>query len=154
MRGQPVWLASMSRRGRLSDHPIATGLWDRAMRNESAAMLRRVLGDAGDASRERLFRMNVTLCLHRALTEAEVVSLPPSFHEAPPIDLAGGPIEILWESEEGELTTRPCVRPIRRPLYPGDFQLWLPIDCGRCDPCVARAALSRERLAATSGDVA
>lgn len=145
-----MWLASMSRRGPLRGRPIATGFWDRRTRDEGAALLRRVLGDVGNPARERLFRMNLTLCLHRALTDAEVEALPASFHAAPPVDLAGGPIEVLYESEPGELTTQPCAAPIREPLYPGDVHLWMPLDCGTCASCLARAELSKARLAAVA----
>jgi hypothetical protein len=142
MRGQPVWLASISRHSPLSNKKImATVLWTRPVRDASAALLRRLVGPAGDATRERLFRMNVTMCLHRALTDEEVDSLPPSFHTDPPTDLAGGPVEVLWESEPGWPSTRPCQRPTRHLLNPREPLLWLPIDCGDCEPCRARAAL-------------
>jgi hypothetical protein len=149
MGGTPVWLASLSRRGRSGPKPIATPLWSAATIQESAGLLRRVLDPAGDPTRERLFRMNVTLCLHRACTPEEVASLPAWFHDAPPIDLAGGPVEILEETEPGLPTTRPCLNPVHIPLYPNDTLLWLPGPCGTCPPCRARQALTegRERAA-------
>ena len=108
MNGTPVWLCSISRRSTLvRDKPIATGLWTKQTIDESAALLRRLLGPVGNPARERLFRMNVTLCLHRALTAEEVAALPSYFHEDPAQDLAGGPIEILSESEPGLPSTMP-----------------------------------------------
>lgn len=117
--------------------------------DEAERWLLRLLGPAGDDSRERLFRMNVTLCLHRALTDEEVDQLPRSFHEAEPIDLAGGPVEILRETEEGLETTKPCHTPSKIALDPRDVLLWFPGDCGTCPPCLARAALQAERDEAT-----
>lgn len=143
MRGTPVWLASLSRTSRLTGLPYATGLWTAEMRAEGERLLKEALAGVGDPTRERLFRMNVTLCLHRALTADEVAGLPTSFHQAPPVDLAGGPVEVLWETEEGTPSTRPCVAPHHIPL-PGlgsHPMLWLPGDCGACEPCRARAAL-------------
>lgn len=150
MYGQPVWLASLSRRAPLAGNRIlATGLWPERTRTEMTDLLRRVVGPAGTPSRERIFRMNVTLCIHRALTDAEVASLPPYFHADQPTDLAGGPIEVLWENERGSLSTQPCAHPQRQYLDGGDPLLWLPIDCGTCPTCVARAAY---RIPGTSPD--
>jgi hypothetical protein len=142
MNGQPVWLASISRRSKLHPgKPLATGLWSPQLRDESAALLRRLLGPAGNPARERLFRMNVTLCLHRACTDDEVAALPAYFHDDPPTGLAGGPIEVLWESEPGAATTRPCENPTRTFMGTTDPLLWVPLDCGACEPCRARAAI-------------
>src|SRR6266536_854297 len=141
MRGQPVWLASLSRRSPLTGRPVATGLWVDQTRQEAIATLRQVLGPAGNRERERIFRMNVTMCIHRALTDDELMALPAYFHEAEATDLAGGPIEILWESEAGQASTQPCHAPIRQDLGYGDPLLWVPLDCGQCPPCLARAGL-------------
>lgn len=145
MRGRPVWLASISRRSRVTDRILATGLWEDRTRKESAALLRRLLGPAGDPRYERLFRMNVTMCLHRALAPDDLAQLPASFFEAEPIDLAGGPIEILEETEEGLETTKPCHDPERVSLDDTNPLLWFPVDCERCPPCLARLALGSAR---------
>ena len=123
---------------------MATGLWTKQTVDDSAALLRRLIGPAGNPARERLFRMNVTLCLHRACTPEEVGALPAWFHEQPATDLAGGPVEVLWESEAGAETTKPCHNPIRQSFGYVDPLLWLPLDCGQCPPCRARAALDGE----------
>lgn len=139
MRGTPVWLASVSRRSPISGGILSTQLWSPRTMAESMALLRRVLGPAGNPSRERIFRMQVTLCIHRALTPAEVERLPAYFHADPATDLAGGPVEIVWENEEGSLSTRPCHAPIRQPLDRRNPLLWFPIGCGGCPPCQDRA---------------
>lgn len=146
MRGSPVWLASVSRRSLIvRNKSISTQLWERKTRDDMEANLLRLLGPAGNPARERLFRMNVTMCLHRALTVAEVQALPAYFHVGEPVDLAGGPIEVLRETEEGWETTKPCHNPIRQALDPRDPLLWIPVDCGDCPPCQARSALRDER---------
>lgn len=138
MRGTPVWLASLSRPSRNHGGRLPTQLWSSDTVAESARLLRRVIGPAGDPDRERLFRMNVTLCLHRACTDAELASAPDWFRQAEPIDLAGGPIAVLWESESGAPSTRPCDRPTQIPLDPRHPLLWYPQDCGSCPSCRAR----------------
>lgn len=146
MYGQPVWLASVSRRAPLmGNRTISTTLWSDKTRAEMTELLRRVVGPAGNVERERIFRMNITLCIHRALTTAEVDSLPPYFHSDEPTDLAGGPVEVLWENEEGALSTKPCAHPHRQYIDPRDPLLWIPLDCGVCDTCTARLDYLGER---------
>jgi hypothetical protein len=141
MTGVPVYLASLSRRSLVTNAIIATDVWSPQTMADSIALLRRTLGPSGDAERERVFRMQVTLCIHRALTPDEVTRLPASFHTAEAVDLAGGPVEVISETEEGWPSTRPCHNPTRKPLSPGNPWLWYPEDCGDCPPCVARASL-------------
>jgi hypothetical protein len=146
MKGQPVWLASISRRSAL--HPskaISTQLWPKQARDEAEAHLLRLLGPAGNPARERLFRMQVTMCLHRALTDEEVDAAGSALRTDPPTDLAGGPVEILRETEDGLETTKPCHHPIRQVLDRRAPLLWLPYDCGTCPPCQARSAVQDER---------
>lgn len=152
MRGSPVWLASISRRSPLGDKPIATQLWPEQIRDEAEALLLRLLGPAGDPSRERLFRMQVTMCLHRALTQEEAGGLPAYFERDPATDLAGGPVEILRETEQGWETTKPCHHPSKVALDPRDMLLWFPADCGDCPPCLARAELQQRRDDATGAE--
>lgn len=150
MSGQPVWLASISRRSPLHpSKPISTQLWFPQVRREAEGHLLRLLGPAGNPGRERLFRMQVTLCLHRALTDEEVAMAGPALRTDTPIDLAGGPVEILRETEEGLLTTKPCHTPAKVRLDPRDPLLWFPADCNQCPPCVARMKLQEERQRAS-----
>lgn len=138
MNGQPVWLASISRWREGS--PVAVPRWSEATRLEAEAALRATLEGVGDSTRERLFRMNVTLCLHRAATAVEVAGQPDWFHTHPAIGLAGGPVEVLWENTLGADSTKPCRHP-RKVQFPGakDPLLWIPQDCGQCRSCRARA---------------
>jgi hypothetical protein len=139
MGGQPVWLASVSlSRGGPS---LATDQLADRERQLVRELLLEALDGVGNLARQRLFRMQLTTCLHRALTDDEVRALPASFHDAPPIDLAGGPVEILWETESDRPSTKPCERVRRRIVYPTRPDLWFPEDCGACDPCRARAEL-------------
>lgn len=141
MAGTPVWLASLSRRSAFSPKPLATSIWTNRTLDDSSALLNRLIGPAGNKRRQRLFRMNVTLCLHRACTPEEVASLPAYFHQDPATELAGGPVEILWETEEGSDSTKPCHAPGRLDFGYRDPLLWLPQDCGACPPCQARVEL-------------
>jgi hypothetical protein len=119
---------------------MAVPRWAPAVRFEAEAGLRAALDGVGDPTRERLFRMNVTLCLHRAATDAEVAGQPDWFLTHPACGLAGGPVEVLWENTPGADSTKPCRSP-RKMVLPGvkDPLLWIPQDCGRCKSCRARA---------------
>lgn len=110
------------------------------MMAESWALLRRCVGPSGDPTRERIFRMNITVCMHRAASDDDLERLPPSFFESEPTDLAGGPVEVLWENEEGSLSTQPCHNPERIPLDARNPLLWFPGACTACPPCQARSA--------------
>lgn len=140
MGGQPVWLASMSL-ARNGYTVAASDMLDHE-RQLAHAVLFELLDGVGDTTRQRLFRMTLTLCLHRAATDREVAKLPAYFDAAQPIDLAGGPVEILWQTEADRPSTRPCEQPGHRVLWPNRPDLWFPTDCGACEPCRARAALS------------
>jgi hypothetical protein len=139
MQGRPVWLASYSRRNRHGI--IGTSKWTREEFERGYQRLCAALSGVGDESMERLFRMNVTLCLHRAATAAEVAALPASWH-GDESGAAGGPVEVLWSKGiEAAPSCLPCESP-GHGLIPGCRpDLWVPIDCGRCEPCVARASL-------------
>ncbi len=100
--------------------------------------LRQMLIGVGNTNRERLFRMNVTLCLHRAATDDEVAAQPGWFLTRPGNGMAGGPVEVLSETETGSDSTRPCRSPKKFVIDPGSPHGWIPTDCGVCEPCVAR----------------
>src|SRR4051794_27682188 len=118
MGGQPVWLVSISRRDHSTQKLIPTGRWDEVQKRRAIDLMKKVLGPLGDKSKERHFRMNATLCIHRALSADEVAQLPDEFTCAPALDIAGGPVAILWESEEGAISTRPCANPEHMILDP------------------------------------
>lgn len=139
MGGQPVWLASLSRMNK--GHLLLSEQWTKQEVREGERLLDRWLHGVGDLDRQRMFRMPVTFCLHRALTNEEVEQLPVSWHEAPATHLAGGSVEILWETESGTESTKPCDRPGRRQADPLRPEIYMLIDCGECPPCVARSAI-------------
>lgn len=103
-------------------------------------LLRETVAGVGNSARERLFRMNVTLCLHRAATDEEVAAQPPWFLTAPGNGLAGGPVQVLNETEEGSQSTKPCFNPVRYVIDRDSPHGWIPTDCGQCEPCLAREA--------------
>lgn len=145
MEGRPVWLASVATRDR-DGAIVPTGTLSRSMLRENEQLLLRLLGAAGDSSREVLFRMNVTLCLHRGLTDDEEASLPAYFADAEPVDTAGTSVEVLRVRGVTGDAHRPCERP-GRSLLPGatNPDLWLPEPCGSCAPCLARDAVRAAR---------
>lgn len=142
-----MWQASVSRQNRANGRLVATQMWGEFTMAAMIALLERVVGPAGNKARQRIFRMGASLNLQRALTDQEVEQLPNYFCEAEPVDLAGGPIEILHETEPAELTCQPCHNPTRTPISRNEW-IWLPTDCGVCPPCVAREELSVARLRA------
>jgi hypothetical protein len=104
--------------------------------------MRAALDGAGDRTRERIFRTNITVCLHRAMTEEECSAMPASVWEGEAEGIVGAPVEVLWENVPGGLSTKPCAHPIKQRI-PGmdhDAYGWIPIDCGHCPSCRAREA--------------
>jgi len=143
MDGTPVWLCSLSRRTVLTNKIVPTTRWSHAMMTEADALIDAVLGELGDKARQRSFRMQVTLCGHRACSPGEVRHLPPDFWHGPATGLAGGPVDILWETVPGSLSTKPCEHPRRQRIdaSSADPDLWIPIECGVCPSCLARARI-------------
>ena len=136
-----MWLASVSRRSPITDRFLPTPRWSADQLAEGETLLDQLLAGCGDPGGQRSFRMNLTLCRHRLLTTAEVRRTGGG---ACAHGIAGGPVAVLWETHPGAASTRPCANPVRRP-FPGepvDPDLWLPIDCGRCPSCRARAAIA------------
>jgi len=149
-----VWLASVSW------HHQYLGLvpntrWSEARWSIAKELLNRVLDGVGDVDCYRLFRMNVTACQHRALTDAEIEGLSTDWQDAPAIDQAGVLVEVLetkgLPSGLG-LTAEPCRDPRKQFLpeaasptatdhSPFAEDLWIPIGCGKCDSCLAREAI-------------
>jgi hypothetical protein len=142
MDGLPVWLASTSRLDLRTGRIAFVPTWSPAWMRDSTSSLYRLLGPLGDRSRERIFRMNVTLCVHRALSREEIAGLPEWFWEGQAEGIAGAPVQVIWESIPGSASTKPCASPERHwlPGYEGDQHGWIPRDCGVCASCLARAA--------------
>lgn len=141
MNGQPVWLASVARRDYKTGNILPNSAWTTWQKDDSITLLRQALFGVGDLNRDRLFRMNITYCLHRALTDEEVSRLPERFHTCPASHLAGGPIEILWENVAGGLSTKPCAKPVKQYVGHTHPDLWVPFDCGECPSCLARMGI-------------
>lgn len=108
------------------------------------AMYRYALDGIGEPEKERCFRMQITLCIHRGATPEEVAGLPRDWHEALS-GMAGGPVEVLWErGVESLLSAKPCANPRQLDLGLGHPDLWVPRDCGRCPSCVARKQMEEQ----------
>lgn len=150
MQGRPVWLASVSRResnGRI----IPNTRWDRVAKKKATRFLDTLLLGIGDERHGwRLFRMNITYCLHRAVSDDELDQLPTTWR-GEGTALAGGPVAVLGSGNcEVRPSVLPCVSPTKVAL-PGmkltldgfDPDLWFPMDCGKCAPCEDRAAIEQ-----------
>lgn len=136
MGGWPVWLASASLRDRNGKIRPAKD-WDEATSQRVSETLDVLLDGVGDADHEREFSMCITICRHRAVTDDEFAALPDWWHEADAVDIAGGPVKVRWSKNVPETpATQPCVQPGKQYVSDG---LWLPEDCGECEPCRARA---------------
>lgn len=140
MSGWPVWLASASLRDRRGQIRSALG-WDEPTAAAVSATLDTLLAGVGDPAHEREFVMCVTLCRHRALTEAEFAQLPAWWHEADAVDIAGGPVAVRWSrGVPATPAIEPCTNPGRERVGDPIGGLYLPEDCGQCEPCRARAS--------------
>lgn len=137
-----MWLASASMRN-ASGEVVGAPRWGHGVNLTAEKLIDEALAGVGDASMERCFRMPVTLCRHRALTDAEAAALPQWWHDAPAIDIAGPLLEVVWSRGIKESPTlQPCAEPGRQPI-PGSKQsdLYLIVPCERCASCLARAAV-------------
>lgn len=121
---------------------MPTGEYSKPERERALRLLRQLLSGRGDERWVRFFRMNLTYCLHRGLSDAEIAMLPSRWHQAPAVHIAGGPVEVFWSRgvAPGVVSCDPCHGPGRRYL---SEKIWLPVDCGACPPCLARAEIER-----------
>jgi hypothetical protein len=141
MDGEPVWLCSVSHGGPRGI--IGTGDWGPAEFALAERLAHSALKGVGDPGRERAFRMNITFCIHRAVSAAEKASLPACWAGAPGA-LAGGPVEVLWSRGiPHRAAAMPCEKPTRLVIDRSRPDLWLPTDCQKCSPCLARLAIER-----------
>lgn len=148
MAGWPVWLASVSKRDMQRGGIVPTPRWGNAGLAKAEKILRGVLDGVGDETRERYFRLNVTACFQRALSQAEYDVLPQSWLDAPGVDTAGIPVEVLWEKGIPDIpSTKPCADPGKEFLDRLDLNLWIPVPCGKCPSCLARAELVAKEVA-------
>lgn len=137
--GLPVWLCSVSRRDP-KGMVVPTHRWSWREREHAERLIDRVLGDCGDPSIQRQFRMCVTACRHRATSRSERASFSEAFLAFRPTDIAGSPVEVLWSRgiPENLDATRPCLAPGKQAIGPG---LYLLVPCDRCDACTRNEAV-------------
>jgi hypothetical protein len=145
MQGRPVWLASLSLRLRSTGLIRPAELWHKDTLKAAKEVVRRsLLKGIGDVSMERMFRMCMTLCFHRALTREEIEGLPPQFLANKPRDFAGGPLHTYYSRgvPKDLPTLVPCMKP-RKTYLDMSLENYVVNDCGECRPCMARLALSQ-----------
>ncbi len=157
MGGRPVWLASCSAWDHRREDPrrkgeptlVTTDRWPLLVKKEAERQLRLALAGVGDELLQRCFRMCVTLCVHRAVTDQELAGLPAEWTCAAPRDLAGGPLEVLWHTPAVPhvLSAQPCRNPRRVPVAElAHLGVFTPEDCGWCESCAARDSVRAEAL--------
>lgn len=151
MSGRPVWLASGSLRD-WQGNLVLTGEMRGRDRVRVTDALLELLEGIGNPEHERCFRMNATICIHRALSAGEEATLSAEWCALPAIHLAGGPVELLWSrGVQDTPSVRPCKSPGKKWI---DRRTWVPLDCGRCAPCRARADIEdgvRRSIATKAG---
>jgi len=110
-----VWLASVSLRDRRGEI-IGTAKWqEREWRFAEDVLKNHALAGAGDESRERMFRMCITACLHRGIRDDELDQIPQWWFDAEAVDIAGGPIEIIYAKGVPDIeSAKPCRKPGKR----------------------------------------
>jgi hypothetical protein len=139
--GRPVWLSSLSKVNPVNGRIVPTGRWTPQELQRRYERLVWALRGVGDASVERVFRMNITLCLHRPATWEEVDGLPDDWKTAES-GMAGPPVEHLWaKGVVCSPSAMPCHNPGKIVLDASDPDMWAPNPCGVCETCLARAAV-------------
>jgi len=146
MQGRPVWLASISKRNTKTGQIIPNTRWPAWVKDKAKRTLWQTLKGAGDMNQGwRMFRMNITYCLHVAVSDHELELLPGVWQDQPGGALAGGPVAVL---DSGNCGTSPSVLPCENPGREAlplsgdqmvtDPDMWFPRDCGLCEPCLDR----------------
>jgi hypothetical protein len=147
MEGWPVWLVSVS--ARRSGKIVPTSDWSRFDWEKARKLMHRALRGVGDETKERDFRMCVTACRHRALSKAEIVTIPDEWFDTPAVHLAGGPVEVLgYRGISEQPSCQACANPGRTPI-PEMPHLYFPKDCGACESCLARKACRAKTISKT-----
>lgn len=135
-----MWLCSVSQLDR--NGIKGTAEWSPDEFAMAERLAHSALSGVGDEGRERAFRMNITFCIHRSVNATEKAKLPHEWTCATG-GLAGGPVEILWSRGIAHKpASMPCVKPIRQVIDTYRPDLWVPVDCGGCEPCKARAMIA------------
>ena len=125
--------------------------WSSTERKAAWKVLRAALTGVGDGARwERMFRMDVTMCLHRGLSDEEMERLPT--RGCPTSHLAGGPVEVFYSRgiPDGLLSCDPCDNPQGQRLagpnhkHPNPWDLYVYEDCRFCGPCLQRMQIAED----------
>ena len=141
-----MWLVSVSKRNPKTGQIVPNTRWPDWVKDKARKALWQVMSGAGDLNIGwRLFRMNITYCLHIAVSDRELELLPVVWQDQMGTALAGGPVAVL---DSGNCATSPsvlpCEHPTREPLPLSGNQLvtdpdmWFPRDCRLCEPCLDR----------------
>lgn len=135
-----MWLASISRRLGKSNDPHPAESYSARERQQAEILLHRVLDGVGDERWGRHFRMCLTQCLHRGLSDAELERLSTGACTVGR-GIAGAPLEVFWQRGVPDdcQSAKPCHAPGRDYLTP---TIYLPRDCGTCVPCRARSDIT------------
>jgi hypothetical protein len=139
--GAPIWAANatvVSAESDLIKRPIRT--WSVEMMTQVKQALYDVLDGVGYPDRERVFHDNIGLTVVRMLKGNEWEQLTEAFHMAAPVLTLAGPAVVLSETWQSPPEAYPCENPYRGAVLSMP-DVWVPIDCGLCAPCVARQGM-------------
>lgn len=131
-----MWLASVSYRQQCGLK--GTSSWTPELFHHAEHLAHEALRGVGNPACERAFRMNITFCIHRAVSAREVERLPAEW-SCSAGGLAGGPVEVLWSRGMAHRpAAMPCEAPGHLVIDQARPDLWVPSDCSHCEPCRAR----------------
>ncbi len=141
-RRHPVWACSYSCRRGLQ--VLATEDYTTQERDEAERQMDKAMRRVGDKTRQRCFRTGMVFFIERALNDLEIARLPKDWPHvltvAPSI-----PLEVLWSTVEECPSHQPCASP-GWTEHPEEPKLMIPVGCGVCSSCAARAqVIEREK---------
>ena len=147
-----MWLASISRHNEDGTSHAARD-YSQAERREAYQLLKKALQGVGDVRWGRSFRMCLTQCLHRGLSDKEISRLPAGWKDTPALHIAGAPVEVFWSRgvSKTNLSALPCREPGKE-FIDADRDIYIPVDCGFCSSCEARARIQRDGVVCSPAD--
>lgn len=129
-----MWLASVScwPDGRRN---LPLERWGAGRARVARRIVDQLLDGCGDPAVERGFAMVMTMCAHRAVSDAELTAIPAAGDVF--VTLAGGGVRTLWQTDDYPHSA--SLDRCERGVWWTKDGIRVPGDCGECPPCLARA---------------